>query len=679
MSSIINKALLLENLKRFWAIAVIPLVIYAIVVYAPIVSANSIGSAITSLVNVITMNDFGMMFTAILTPVAAVFCVFGIFFNKTAANVMYSFPFNKRQLYITNAISGLILSLVPVLIFCIVLLFPMSFHDEWYAQHQEQMQTAISRGHISADEALPFVPQLGAPVGIVDVLLPNGPTEGAPLNSFPLVAGLFLRLALTTVFYFGVAWLAFSLAGSGFVALLLTAAVPIVPASIMLLVDFIGMRYVFGYQQTSFMDFQRFFIVYHNPALWGPLLLRTGGFTRMNAIILPYIFNMVIGAGIFVTAYFVSRARKTERTGNAVVFNPVKTVCIFLLSFTAMVITGVIFYAVTETVVMFRVGLVVGFIGGFIVAQMIAEKTLRVLSKMRYLPHFLGTAVAMYLVMFIFTQWGMGFYTNRVPAQDNVYGVIVSGNWWWSTDNDMLREISHTDPAVIAEVRRVHQIIVDNSSELHAAPNFHLSAHRFDGTHWRQMGENVIFNYILQNGRMVMRRYIIPFDFMEQTGIYEFFYSAPVVFMEYPALQNPHMVANLSIFADINAWNAETGRTEYIRSERFILNNSEQIEQVLQIAGEIALENARNNFYFHRSTTSEDFTWGSAQGGLYDGQEIVYIHLNSSFQFANDPGHSGWRIPSIFGEQATIVLEMAREWGTAVDLAFVEYDTQLSS
>jgi len=312
---------------------------------------------------------------------------------------------------------------------------------------------------------------------------------------------------------------------------------------------------------------------------------------------------------------------------------------------------------------MFRVGFVVGFIIGYIVAQMIAEKTFQVMHKMRFLPHFLGTAVTLYVLVFIFTQWGMGFYTRRVPTQDNIYGVHVSYNWW-NHSRDLMREIANTCPDAIAETRRVHQVIVDNASELRIAPDFHRSAHEFDGTQWRQIGETLSIAYVLQNGRVITRRYVIPFDFMERTGIYEFIYGESVVLAEFPALRHPEAVASLSGWANVREWDAETERFEHARSEMFVVYEREQIDWILQFAGDIAVESAIMRFNTFHRTVVEDF---APQETFYHGQESIHIQLDSRFEFVDDLTMSGtWTLPTIYGERAEMVLERAHEWDAVV-------------
>ncbi|MCL2200176.1 MAG: hypothetical protein FWB80_14790, partial [Defluviitaleaceae bacterium] len=397
----INKALFIEQLRRFWAIPALALVVLVVGVYMPLFNVTDWVFS-SRLNNILTMRHFLMLLVMVLTPVAAAFCTFGMFFNKKTATAFYSMPINKTQILLTNALAGIVLSLTPMLVFSLLM--------------------------------LPYAGYAGSEV-----------------------FWLLFMLSIGSVFYFAVAWLAFSLAGHGFVALCLMVVIPFVPISLVWATEAIGSLFVFGFAGLFDMDTQNLIFIYHTPAVWGQLFWDgVGGFERN--VLFPAISYVVISLALFVAAFFISRARQVERTGDSVIFRPVKHVLIFLFSFMGMWFIGLIFFAFGRSTANMHVGLVVGFAISYMAAQMIAEKTFLIFGKLKYLPIYGGTAIGLYVFMLLFTQFGMGFYVNRIPSTANIYGVYVSNSFLHGgLSNEEWRLMAFTDAEAIESTRAAHR------------------------------------------------------------------------------------------------------------------------------------------------------------------------------------------------------------------------------
>ncbi|MCL2576678.1 MAG: hypothetical protein FWE27_01320 [Defluviitaleaceae bacterium] len=547
----INKALFTEQLKRFWAVPALAALMYLLFVYANIVGADRHDDwwAMQQLVNVISMRHEWMLYIMLLTPVITAFCVFGCFFNKRSAAVFYSFPLNKNQLFITNTFAGIILSLIPVIIFCAVLLFPLEFSFD-PSQHMRGEVSAVrpSAGYVPIAD---YKEMFGIPIG----LFPGNSIESTVINSFPVVASLFLRMVITTVFYFGVAWLAFSLAGHGIIALLIVGVMPFV---------------------------------------WGTLI-RRNVFNHTQAVLIPAMIYIVLAVAIFVGAYFVSRNRKPENTGNSVMFAPVKNVLVFMVSAVAMFILGLLFYSMSESFLMMYVGFVIGFAIGYIIAQMIAEKSFYILDKIKHFPYFFGTAAAIYLFIFIFTQYGIGFYVNRIPPQENISAVHVTNGWFFGgLSNEDFRMMANNDPEFIAATQQVHQTILNGRSYLQDVPNLN-SGNRYTRTlngviHTR---ETLFIKYILQNGQAVTRQYSLPGTFIEEKGLSTFLDGEGVVLSPFPALRMPEALDSISLMFDFSAWDEERERWIYSDTENIVITDRAQMGTVLDLIAISAVEKPR--------------------------------------------------------------------------------------
>ncbi|MCL2457138.1 MAG: hypothetical protein FWD19_06290, partial [Defluviitaleaceae bacterium] len=398
----INKPLFFEHLKRFWAIPALATLLYLLGVYASLLGNNGLNQnwALSQLADILLMQNPVLMFTVVLTPVITALCVFVFLFNKRATTFFYSLPINKKQLFFTSAAAGIFLSLIPIIVFCFVLLFPLEFRTSMREAHRCHGSVQVVNpfpkpspyADLFGDRYDAYVPAVRA----VD----HEVTTTMKLNTVPIVLSLFLRMVIVSVFYFGVAWLAFSLAGHGIIGILIAFVMPFVPYALVQFVDMIGFLYVFGYRAALETNALVPFIFHHTPLLWGGII--DGVNNHTEAVIFPATVYTVIGAAIFTGAYFISRARKPERTGNSVMFAPVKNVLVFLVSLVLMFIPGLIFYAMSESFIMTHIGFVIGFAIGYVIAQMIAEKSFYIFEKLKYFPHFFGTAAAIYIFIFVF-------------------------------------------------------------------------------------------------------------------------------------------------------------------------------------------------------------------------------------------------------------------------------------
>ncbi|MDR0273051.1 MAG: hypothetical protein LBI27_07025 [Clostridiales bacterium] len=375
MNNIINTALLKEHLKRFWAIPTLSALVLLLGVYAPMFGNTSSHNSALQLINIVSMGNVLMMSAIMLTPVVAVLCTFEFFFKKRAVTAFYSMPMNKDQLFATNAIAGTILSLIPIFVFCVILLLPLNF------------------GYSDINFDLSYI-RYG-----YEHLLKYGD------NSFPLIAGLFLRLSLVTLFYFSLAWLAFSLSGHRIIGLIILVVMPFIPLAFIGLLEFIANEYA-GRGHFSIISGRTFewTAVCLYPVAWGGRIRATRIIDPSEAIMIPAIVCTTLTVAMSTGAYIISSIRKPERTGDSVMFIPVKNVLIFLFAFSFMFFGGLLFEGIWDNIAMMHIGLIVGFTIGYAVAQMIAEKSFQIFGKLKYFPYFFGTITVLYLLMLFVTK-----------------------------------------------------------------------------------------------------------------------------------------------------------------------------------------------------------------------------------------------------------------------------------
>jgi hypothetical protein len=468
-------------------------------------------------------------------------------------------------------------------------------------------------------------------------------------------------MALATIFYFAVAWLAFSLAGHGFIGLLIVGVLPFAPMGILAILEGTVQLYIFGINSLFSDTLAQTFFYYHNPALWGLIIRENHELDRTSAILLPAISYIVLSAAMFAGAYFVSRIRKPERTGNSVVFNPVKNVLVFLVAMAGMFIVAMIMYGIYESTFMFHVGMIIGFVIGYFIAQMIAEKTFHVLGKIKYLPHFTGIAVSLYVFMILVTQFGLGFYVNRVPHENEIYGVHVGsfGPWGYvmvsGIPNDLQKQMANSDPEFIAATQEFHRTILQNKDSLWEIPhlNRYRTYQRFheDGSiFWR---EYIHINYVLQNGRSVTRQYNLPSTFIKETGANEFLNRREVILAPYFLLHNPEYIRSINF----TFWSNESDDLGNWVSSRAVAEviSRTQMDTVLEMIADNEVETAIQNRLFNHS-----YRWHD---------EDVSRSMNVSVWFDVDrrsdeinPLVWRWSSFNMRGEAAERMFELLNEW-----------------
>jgi len=528
MKSLINKALLIEQLKRFWVIGVVPMVIYLLSVVIPLHNAasNTWNSSAQSqfMLNILTMSHPAIIIGMILVPLGVAMALYPYNFSPTATSTFYTFPITKRQLFWTNFAAGAILMLLPLLVLSLILLVPIYFEPGHSYSYWDSVRTPWRRVTLPA------------------LLFPNDLAQGAVMNSFGQIVGFFARAAIGFMFYFGLFLLAVSVAGNRVVSVLLCGALPFIPVAIHTVLWGAASLHVFGasdaYVSSSLSDT----LMLTNPVSWVIAIQGYGrimGMTPMlifqgdsGSLLLYYIVYIVIGIALFTTAYICSRKRKHERTGDSVVFTALKNALVFILAMAGMIVVGIFGALMFQGRFGMYLGAAVGFVLLYFIGQMIAEKSFNVIGqKAKSLLYFGGTMVGIYVAILIITTFGMGFYVNRVPNMAEVDGVYFSHQRNHAT--------VITEPEVIALTMELHNAIINNRGYLRRA-------------FWQTMRTNtrhttVLINYRLNNGNHVRRRYTVTQNFREQHGI-DYLLSRPEVLLrDFPALMRPEVIGSITM------------------------------------------------------------------------------------------------------------------------------------
>jgi len=531
MKSLINTPLLKEQLKRFWVIGVVPMLVYLLGVVLPLYSTNEwdLTAQSRNIVNVLSMSNPVLIFMMIVVPFCAAMALYPYHFNERATTAFYSFPITKRQLFWTNFAAGAILILLPLVILTVILLIPIRFNPDYSISTMDGVSWAWSR------------------ISLPLVLFPEWLAEGATINTFGLVMGFFARIVLGFMFYFSLFLVAVSVAGNRVISVLLSGAFPLVPMAIHALLWLIGGIYVFGMGDTMSNRFANT-AAYTNPVMWWQIISQSDRINSGNFIghldgipnlLIHAIVYIAIGVALLVTAYVCSHKRKLERTGESVVFTSLKNALVFTVATLGMIGTAALMASIMRNRFGWYLGGVIGFILAYFIAQMIAEKAFNIFKpKAKPLLYFGGIMISAYIVVLLITTFGMGFYVNRVPAQEDVQGVWLQHVWNQRWELPVI-----TDSDTISHTIDIHNEIINNRSYLRRV-------------FWQNMagasGHHMLpITYVLHDGTRIHRTYTVSRGFMERHGIDELLDSRPVLLATASqVLRNPEDVAGVRLNLD---------------------------------------------------------------------------------------------------------------------------------
>jgi hypothetical protein len=217
---------------------------------------------------------------------------------------------------------------------------------------------------------------------------------GGTINTFSLVLRFFVRTVFVHVFYLALFMLGISLAGNRVIAVFLSALIAFFPVLVYMLGDIVAVRYVFGF--GDFMEFthSQALLTLTHPAMLGAVF---NGSQRLFSVWGYYGVYTLILLAMFGAAYGCCMHRKSERTGDSVVFYPIRSVMVFLVALAGMVLGGVVFTVLFMSPVWYYVGFAFGFVLLYIIAQMVAEKTLQIRHRLKEIWLFGGLVAGLYV------------------------------------------------------------------------------------------------------------------------------------------------------------------------------------------------------------------------------------------------------------------------------------------
>ena len=491
----ISTALLKEQLKRTWPFMLLTTLAYVLLIILPIyLQAGGVNyfTRAQRLVELLSMENRFMLAATMLIPFGIVMLSFSNLFSTQKAAAYFLLTSSKGRLFWTKVFSSLILMVVPLLILSALMFirvrYPVGSYELEYAAQ-------LFSGRI-------------------------GP--GNIITTFPVIAAFFLRVTMTSVFYFALFLLASSVSGNRVIATGIAVLLSAAPVLIHRLVIQLGVFYVRGFYAVNTLSAETI-IAYVHPLAWA----QNWGEESQAAHFFIY---LGIAAIMLTLAYAFFTARKVERAGDNVVFRTVKVALVFILSIGGMVILGGYLSSLLVGRWFLYYGFVLGFALVFFASNMIFDGSFSIAKSVKRIMPMIGAVALLYGIMLFITGVAMRGYTNYVPAVTRVAAVYVSTEGRPESTDSFDRNQN-----AIIEVRSLHERILDIHYDVTRSQFRDLSRdersdirdnrrdHRRDmrDAHWEAItgggiqfanngGEHLYITYLLSNGNHIYRRYALP-------------------------------------------------------------------------------------------------------------------------------------------------------------------------
>jgi ABC-2 type transport system permease protein len=214
-----------------------------------------------------------------------------------------------------------------------------------------------------------------------------------------------------------------------------------------------------------------------------------------------FIYSALVLVLYFLSLYLYKK-RNIEAASEAIAFNGLRIIFKYGVAFCMMLLGGMYFDAMQNKFAWLIFGYAAGGIIGYYAAEMVLQKTWRVLGRVKGLGYFAAGMVVLILISQAFAP-----YEKKVPALDDIKSVTYANHIYIHQD-DRLAPKPLLQKETIEAVRIFHENILKNER---------INEQKLESQ------ESALFIYELKNGKKLVRQYTIDrYDYEPQLKeIYE--------------------------------------------------------------------------------------------------------------------------------------------------------------
>lgn len=475
----VSKPMIIENLRRFWAIPALSFLVYFLSGVFPILMTYANLNSLSRYIGMSLNNQQPFyMFAHLIFPIVAAVVIFRYLHGVSSVSVIHSMPFTRAKLYNSGFMSGLILIAVPILVNGLILLaISKPVYNEYHTESGMMLDTV---NVFARSDVLNWIwVSLLIAFVVYAVSVFAGMLTGNALMHFAIAA--WFNFLIPMLYFVFVAYFSHYLYGFNTSANISE----------------------FGLRVSPFLN-----------------VLRSGGdFDAITTIY--YIASFFILLGLTGFLYY---KRRLERASDSLVFGFMEPVICYLITFFGMTMLGFYFDVLGESDWYIYAGFAAGTVISFIIGRMIVKKTPRVYNTKSL------TSFGIYVLIAVLFILGLNFdvtgFEKRVPdsakvrifnMEDNFnHSYNLNGSYMYtqqiykgSEEENLLRM---KDAGNIKAVTELHRSITDNKDRFENLKNTYTSS--------------VLLTYDPDSTFPMSRRYQIDYDYYRNSPEYKKIYES---------------------------------------------------------------------------------------------------------------------------------------------------------
>jgi len=363
-----------------------------------------------------------------------------------------------------------------------------------YLQVKESVDTLhslpIKRKQHFASHIFSGVIMLWVPViltGLLTLVVYQFAPAGQVLSTVNLIHWMAIMLLMSTFFYIFTV-LVGMITGQSVMQGALTFIFLILPAALLTLITEHLRFYLYGFL-THYIN--------QNLERWSPFIkFIEFNFERSYSVTEVIVYLALIALFSYLALWLYNR-RHLESATDPIVFSILKPILKYGFAFCVMLISGLYFSSSqNDQMSWMYFGYVVGGLLGYVIAEMILQKSWRIFEFK--LVKEIGVYFAIFTVLIISLHLDIFGFESRIPAADQIKGVYFGNDFYYLQENEQKgKNLYESDKGYIDNILKLHTKIAEEQPTNESNDHYREMTHAF-------------ISYQLKNGKQFVRHYSVP-------------------------------------------------------------------------------------------------------------------------------------------------------------------------
>ena len=475
----LSKPLIIENLRRFWAIPALAFLVYFLSGIFPILMSYRHLTDLSSYLEASLNNQQPFyMFAHMIFPIIAAVVLFRYLQSISSVSVVHSMPFTRAKLYNSGFVSGLIMIAAPILANGLILL---AISKPVYNQYDNG--TGLMVNTVDLFSRMDIMNWIWVSLIIAFTMFTVSVFAG-------IVTGNSLMHFATAV------WFNF-----------------LIPALYAVFIAYFS-HYLYGFDTSgNWTEYGMKISPFLNA-------LQSSGVFGIGSTIY-YIVSFLLLSGL---SSFLYHKRKLEHATDSLAFGFMEPIICYLIAFLGMTMLGFYFQVLGNSELYMYAGFAAGTVIFFIIGQMIVKKTPRIYN-LKSLKSFgiYSLIAAIFLVSLSFDLTG---FEKRLPSPGDVHSFILTEDFSLGSNPNMNyvngrpvstvfgsgNEFYYKDPENIKAAITLHQKLIENKNRLKETDNV--------------LSSNVYLSYNPGSALPMTRQYRIDYNFYKKSAEFKQLYES---------------------------------------------------------------------------------------------------------------------------------------------------------